>query len=152
MREYEVISQFYGTRKAARSQVPLINHIDEGLELLDSDLLKRAFCLHPLVQNEEPLDLSWSEALPLAQEYARKANAYLCRPETDYVKTSEQLLALTGSLGSEVASMLLADKTQNQRDFNKYHKDSHPRSQQLTEYFDLWIATCLKQKQQFSTL
>ena len=34
MTEYQIVKKFYGSQKAKRSGVPLINHIDEGLLIL----------------------------------------------------------------------------------------------------------------------
>jgi hypothetical protein len=135
---------WYGSRTAQRSGVPLIEHINDGIEILEglkaSPLAIRAYCLHPLTQNNAMINLGWSDALPLAEEYAVKANAYLCRPETDYVRTVEQLQDLVGEMSQDCALMLLADKLQNSTDFQKYHADTHPRRHELTRYFDLWIA------------
>jgi hypothetical protein len=51
MKELELITQFYGDRKAERSGVPLINHIHEGLWILESmnasRVTKQGWCLHP---------------------------------------------------------------------------------------------------------
>ena len=58
--EYRLINLFYGDRVAKRSQVPLINHINEGLIVLSdidaTDAAKRAFCIHPLFQADEDLE------------------------------------------------------------------------------------------------
>lgn len=142
-REYETIKQFYGDRRAERSQVPLMDHINEGLRLLASlgasDKAHNAFCLHPIVQNDEDVDVSWSEAYPLALEYKAKANAYLCRPGTDHILGTIQLSQILGEMSLDCAHMLWADKIQNQFDFRQYHLGSHPRSKQLDWYFRVWI-------------
>lgn len=142
--EYRQILEFYNTRVAQRSQVPLINHIEEGLEILESinasETAMLAFCLHPLVQNSEAVDVSWSSAYSLAAEYRDKANAYLCRLATDWISTPEDVLSVVGSMSSDCKDMLIADKTQNKKDFELYHKGSHPRSVQLDKYFKLWLA------------
>jgi len=58
---YELISVLYEGKFAERSQVPYINHIDEGLVILNainaSDYAKAAYCLHPVVQSEWNIDL-----------------------------------------------------------------------------------------------
>lgn len=149
--EYEVISKFYNTRRAKRSNVPLMNHIDEGIKLLDerhaSVKSMLAFCLHPIVQNDEGIDVSWSEAYQLAVEYKIKANSYLCRPNTDHVEQVKDVERLVGKMkinclpmSRDCALMLIADKLQNQKDFIRYHRGSHARSTQLDKYFNLWLA------------
>ena len=147
--EYQMITKFYGDRRAARSGVLLMHHIDAGLEILDkmqaAVRTKAAFCLHPIVQTTDALsldyiDLGWSKALPLATEYRDKANAYLCKPETDYVQTTEYVFGRVGPMSYECAQMLKADKTQNRMDFRCYHEGTHPRSKQLAAYFDLWLS------------
>jgi hypothetical protein len=142
MTEYEVIQQFYGDRRASRSGVLLMSHLDEGLQLLEislaSELAKKAFCLHPIVQNHEDVDCTWSEAYPLAVEYGAKANAYLCRLDTDYVQSIEDVYARVGHMSRDCAAMLVADKVQNRKDFLTYHP-LHARAKQLSKYFDLWL-------------
>lgn len=141
--EYRAIARFYDGASANRSGVPLMNHIDEGLAILDelgaSDVAKRAFCLHPIVQNDEPIDLSWSTCVGIAEEYRDRANAYLCRADTDYVKTVRQVRNRVGKMSNDCRLMLIADKRQNRKDFEIYHGD-HPRAEQLARYFDLWLA------------
>lgn len=141
--EYQVISDFYGYQTAARSKVPLMKHINEGLLLLDrlgaTDQAKAAFCLHPIVQNNENVDVSWSPAYQLACEYRDRANSYLCRPETDHITTKEQMWDTVGDMSDACRLMLLADKLQNYSDFLLYHHATHARSQQLHRYFRLWI-------------
>lgn len=141
-REYQVISEFYGNRVAFRSNVPLINHINEGLVILENirapELVKDAFCIHPIVQTKQPIDVSWSESYSLACEYSRVANSYLCKPETDHVQTVDDVFKLVGKMSKECRDMLLADKLQNRKDFLIHHQD-HPRFDQLNNYFDLWL-------------
>lgn len=140
--EYLIIKSFYGDRTAKRSQVPLMNHIDEGLEILDAigatDLAKKAYCLHPIVQNMENVDVSDSEAYSLAVEYRNKANSYLCRPETDDIRMVELVKMRVGNMSRDCRDMLYADKLQNQKDFLIHHKD-HARFEFLDRYFKLWL-------------
>ena len=35
--------------------------------------------------------------------------------------------------------MLLADKIQNRKDFERYHKGTHQRSAELEQYFKNWL-------------
>lgn len=146
---YKAIKTFYGDRVAERSQQPLMKHIDEGLVILDSlnvpDYVKEAFCLHPLIQNDEDsstwskFDVKW-EAVGLAYAYRMYANAYLCRLETDHVTSPSQLCLHIGGVDvpHEVLCMLLADKVQNNSDFLKYHQN-HDRYIELANYFKTWI-------------
>lgn len=142
--EYKLISAHYGDRTAKRSGVKLMNHIDEGLIILDAisatDLAKRAFCLHPLLQSDEDLKQNYiyvsnvcsASVVMLAMEYRNIANAYL----SDKI-TTDQPLKLSPLF--EVNDMLVADKVQNMKDFMKYHHGTHPRSEELFNYFQKWL-------------
>lgn len=145
----EEINQYYGYRCAKRSGVPLINHINEGIAILQafncSEKLQAAFALHPITQNEDLELFKWKHkhttfVTLLAEEYAKTANSYLCRPETDHIKTVKDLKGYIGEgIHSDVAFLLYADKIQNRKDFNLYHLGTHNRSKQLTRYFNIWI-------------
>lgn len=148
--EHLVIAAYYENKVARRSNVPLINHIVEGCELLKKwkpdnvNFIRRAFCLHPLVQNNIDIDLTHYETFELATEYAEKANSYLCRPDTDWLIIHGDAAVLQthlGEMSKECAWMLLADKVQNQKDFRTYHWFNHERSDELEAYFNLWIKT-----------
>ena len=153
MREYALIKAHYGDKTAKRSGVPLINHIDEGLLILDyldaTDATKRAFCLHPLMQADEDLAVFIESdyghidrlVLLLAMEYRNQANAWL----SDKVsKDGDQRIVCQGRPGTgpltEVRDMLIADKVQNYKDFLKYHDDTHARSDELHAYFGRWLS------------
>ncbi len=142
---FEVISEFYGDRKAKRSQVPLMNHITEGISMLEmiqaSEVAKGAFCLHPIVQCEElGFDfLKEYNEYDLAVEYSKKANAYLCCGETDYVSSNEDIFNLVGPMSKDCRDMLIADKIQNRKDFVIHHLESHKRAVELNSYFDKWL-------------
>lgn len=152
--EYRMIVAHYGSRTAKRSQVPLINHIEEGLIILQaigaSENAMRAFCLHPLLQAD--VDLPNFEKLVvqdfyayhptfepspwvvvLAMEYRAVANAYLVT-HASKSWSSPKLSCLP-----EVNDMLIADKVQNRKDFIIYHKGTHENSAQLDLYFKLWL-------------
>lgn len=150
--EYQAISLRYGDKCAVRSGVPLINHIDEGIDVLfnlGADLCTmQAFALHPLVQADDALIETMAsdetgpsqfdgKAMLLAMEYRRAANAYLCRPDTDGWDIEEAKRNI-GLLLPEVAQMLIADKVQNRKDFMTYHYGTHQRSNQLITYFNNW--------------
>lgn len=148
--EYRLIALHYCNRVAERSQIPLMNHINEGLAILEtlnaSDDAKRAFCLHPLVQSDVDLQASLTvlpsyvislKAMMLAMEYRRAANAYLCTPVTD-AWSVEEATAKIGLLVPDVRHMLIADKVQNRKDFMAAHYGTHPRSDELFKYFNNW--------------
>jgi hypothetical protein len=142
---FEVISEFYGDSKAERSQVLLINHITEGLAILDmiqaSQTAKDAFCFHPIVQcNVLGFDyLKDYASYYLAVEYSKKANDYLCCKDTDYVSSNEDIFDLVGPMSKDCRDMLIADKMQNRKDFTIHHLGSHKRSIELNSYFDKWL-------------
>lgn len=150
--EYDLIKSYYGSKKAKRSRVPLMNHIDEGIVMMQnmgaSELAIRAFCLHPLAQggvlgfNAIVRGLAAghisTDSADLAIEYRCAADAYLCRPETDYFTNSE-IHFVVGDLSQDLIHMLVADKIQNEKDFLIYHKGKHRRSDQLEAYFCKWL-------------
>ena len=145
-REYRAIAAHYGMRVAARSQVPLIHHIDEGLAILAhlgaSAAAQRAYCLHPLVQEDAELaahatrlhELSEDpEVLALAFEYRNIANATLS------FRVISSAADIPLSPLPEVNRMLIADKVQNRADFIAHHLGTHARSEALDRYFRLWL-------------
>ena len=142
--EYFAIKAFYGDRIAKRSGFKLMRHIEEGLNILDSigasSKAKKAFCIHPLVQNNEGPEVGASEAYDLACEYRDRANAYLCKPDTDKVNTVADVFKLVGPMSKDCRDMLVADKRQNFADFIIAHYRKHPRSKELFLYFQLWLA------------
>ena len=153
-RHYEalmMIKEFYGSLRAKRSQVPLMNHITEGVEILRNEgttmHVQAAFCIHPLIQADDdlPENISWCveklhpNVVYLALQYREYANSYLCKPETDYYSL-EAVHNLLKDCPRDVLIMLYADKVQNQKDFLLYHLDTHERANQLKSYFEKWIA------------
>jgi len=142
---YKMVEKFYGDQKANRSQCFLMNHIDEGLAIMShmemSNAAKEAFCIHPLIQNNEALAQNWkmvysevsSEVIGLAMEYRNIANSYLSKRKIKNIDEIE-LSPLT-----EVNGMLKADKIQNYKDFLKYHINSHERAKELDIYFKNWL-------------
>jgi hypothetical protein len=144
--EYRLIAEFYGTQTARRSGVPLINHINEGLVVLNSigstEQAKRAFCLHPLLQADADLQANYHlvsgidpHVVMLAMEYRSVANEFLSDKMDLAVVPDVRLSPLT-----EVNEMLIADKVQNYKDFTKHHYGTHPRSDKLNDYFHKWFA------------
>lgn len=147
--EYRLISNFYGDKRASRSGVFLMNHIDEGIDILfrlgAEEAAIRAFMIHPYLQSDEDFSNNYYQVnsfdknvLVLALEYRKCANAYLCRPHTDSW-TVNDLELYVGPIVKPVKDMLIADKIQNQKDFLKYHHASHVRSSELNNYFDTWL-------------
>jgi hypothetical protein len=151
---HELISNHYGTKCAERSGVPLINHINEGLVILDAlganGDTKDAWCLHPLVQDDSALasdhhvlDFFRPRVSVLVMEYRNQANAWLSDSvyriqdrATDQIETNG--LPTPGPL-PEVRQMLIADKVQNYKDFIHYHHGKHERSSELHVYFRMWL-------------
>lgn len=143
--EYDIIKKYYGNQVAKRSQVPLINHIDEGIEILKSinanDDAIAAYCLHPILQSDvavcnniHMLDKYHNNRrIILTMEYRRVANNYLSKRKIKSLNDIEL------SPMDEVNQMLWADKIQNQKDFRLYHLGTHKRSDILEQYFINWI-------------
>lgn len=147
---YKLISDFYGAGKAKRSGVVFMNHIDEGYvisKVFDfPEETMQAYCLHPIFQmdndllnfvNEEKdaqdfIKYKFNDMINV-MEYRSVANEYLSNRKInsiDEIRLSPLKI---------VNDMLIIDKIQNKKDFDIYHKDSHPRSKELTEYFDNWF-------------
>ena len=141
MKAYKIISEIYGNSVAKRSGAPLINHINEGLVVLKnlgtSLYAQEAYMVHPITQNNEYFDKYHHRLYELngrtvlyAMEYAKTANNWLCgmpRPKTPL------------SSIFEVNQMLVADKIQNRKDFEIYHKATHENSAALDQYFKDWL-------------
>ncbi len=145
--EYRVISEQYGDRRTARSGVPYMNHIDEGLAVLAmlgaSERARRAFCIHPLVQDDAALARYYMhsaemtadpQVLVLAMEYRHIAGATLSS------RTIERPEDIPLGPLLEVHDMLRADKLQNYKDFVAHHRATHPRAAALDRYFLMWLA------------
>jgi len=145
--EYKAVEHRLQFSYASRSGVHYMRHVDEGLRVLRdieaSEEAKRAFCLHALLQSDAGLysyrkdirDLTPDVyVVMLAMEYRNIANAYLA---TRQIKSIDEI-ALGPLYG--VRQMLIADKVQNYKDFLLYHKGTHPRSEQLDQYFKNWLA------------
>lgn len=150
--EYAMVQRYYGARTALRSGVPLINHIDEGLKILSKlsawPTAMRAFCLHPLIQNDHEFERNWKticrtsispRAIVLAMEYRRVANSYLCTPLTDGWSLTD-IRREVGLIIPPIRLMLIADKLQNQKDFLKHHQYTHLRAKELKTYFENWLS------------
>ena len=148
--EYKLIQAEYGNQRAKRSRVFLMNHIDEGLAVMAevdaSTVAMRAFCIHPLLQDDESLAKNFArvaeavmsqpagaEVMALAMEYRSVANEYLahCVMRAGGIRLSPL---------KAVNHMLIGDKVQNRKDFEQYHAQSHENRVRLAEYFAQWCA------------
>lgn len=154
---WEMIERFYHGKHAERSELPYMNHIDEGVVILDRlnacDITQAAFCIHPIVQADEDLqmNLNFLESIPtlplvLAMEYRSVANAYLS------TRTIESIDEITLSCIPEVNLMLIADKVQNRKDFLRHQKETHPRSAELNAYFNNWLEALGVTTEQYDSL
>jgi hypothetical protein len=156
---YDLIVEHYAMQCAKRSRVPLINHINEGLIVLDAicatNRAKDAFCIHPMLQHDRDLNANWkevadacdSETIMLAMEYRSVANEFLSdKLDNEYLKNlmydnrvEEAARAVRLSPLKEVNQMLVADKVQNYKDFVTYHQKTHAHSSELDDYFNIWF-------------
>ena len=146
---YLAIRDFYEDKRAERSGVPYMNHINEGLLILDainsSVHAKQAFCIHPIFQDDSAFATAFSPdsviqryevdgyAIALAVEYRAIANAYLSHHSVKGID------GLKLSPLADIQDMLIADKIQNRKDFLIHHADSHPRARELSLYFQNWL-------------
>lgn len=155
---FKLIEKVYGDRTAKRSGVPLINHITEGVKILnaignDYDTIV-AFMLHPLWQQDKMLTVSagnpcglTSRQLIYVMEYRNIANRSLSdivgEAKLDGPYTNRREFALRRPIVlsplDEVNNMLIADKVQNRKDFELHHKGKHDRSEELDFYFRSWL-------------
>lgn len=141
--EYKLIQNYYGDKRAKRSGLYYMNHIDEGIAILRwlkaSKSVEQAYCLHPLFQMNEDLALNVFMKLPrlepnvliLVMEYRAVANNYL-----SYM-LPKKFIELSPL--AEVNQMLVADKIQNRKDFELHHKGVHKNSNRLDDYFKDWM-------------
>lgn len=165
---YRIISDFYGTKTADRSGVPLMNHVNEGIEILrrigSDQVVMEAFAVHPVFQSDENLQENFclcDDLHPLivlyVMEYRSVANSFL----------SDNIAYGPGAWGSPayfqirpskppilkaVKEMLIADKVQNRKDFELYHKNSHDRAGHLDFYFKTWLARLGISEEQYQEL
>jgi (p)ppGpp synthase/HD superfamily hydrolase len=144
---YQIISNYYGNSTTKRSGIKLINHIDEGIEILESigaeDDTIDAYCLHPILQSDEDFNKNYTtnfdgvptSAIILAVEYRSVANSYL---------SDKDMEGFVGFTNNKIKQMLFADKKQNEKDFTLYHEGTHERSKELRNYFNNWLNNLLK--------
>ena len=136
-----LIQIHYGRRTANRSGLPYINHILEGIYILNYiDASENAICayiVHPLFQADDKLlvvdlDQIEPEIVLLCMEYRSVANEYL--PKRDISKIGEIRLSPL----EDVNNMLIADKIQNYKDF-KTNKEKYVNADRLQVYFENWL-------------
>jgi hypothetical protein len=144
---YLLISKYYGENTAKRSGIRLMNHIDEGIDILKSIGADQntidAYCIHPILQSDEAFNSNYTmdfrgiptSSLLLAMEYRRVANSYLSK---------DKIENFVGFTNDKIKQMLFADKVQNEKDFALYHEGTHARSKELREYFNNWLNILLK--------
>jgi hypothetical protein len=142
--EWAAVNEFYGDRRATRSERPLIEHIAEGLHVLDliaaDEVARLAFCIHPLCQDDVALGgfdvgvASTPRVLLMAVEYRNVANRYLAHHYGQ--PTREARLSPLGA----VNQMLVADKVQNRWSFERYGGEFLPNGPRLAAYFREWLS------------
>ncbi len=79
-------------------------------------------------------------------EYRSVANEYLSH------RTIAHVDEIRLSPLPEVNQMLIADKVQNCKDFELYHKATHPRSAELDLYFNNWLRRLGITPERYTTL
>lgn len=143
--EYTTVQEFYSDKVAQRSKVYKIHHVTEGVFILNklhaSMAAKRAFCLHPMTQDDKDLGEHYTYlasnadpvAMMLALEYRNIANQYLS------FRNIDGLMDIKLSPIPDVNLMLIADKVQNYKDFTLYHAKTHPKAERLDLYFNNWL-------------
>lgn len=154
---FTAIANLYADRTAKRSGVALLNHIREGLIILDAlgatEIVQEAYCLHPIFQDTlELLDVVKDDqllaslrpsAIVHAMEYRAVANAYLSGNDPDTMIQTSPLIG--------VNQMLIADKVQNRKDFLKYHQ-GHENFNRLNQYFKQWLTALQITDQRYEEL
>lgn len=167
---YKKIQKFYGDRRAERSQVLLIDHIDQGIEILrrygSDKVVMEAYAVHPIFQADPDLAVNFIECDDLhplvvlyAMEYRNIANGFLSNKmsrSTGYLDGDPDIAVpahlIKLSPLAAVNEMLVADKVQNRKDFLKYHKDTHARSLELDYYFEYWLKALKISEEQYQLL
>lgn len=148
--EYKYIENYYKNNITNRSKQYLMNHIDEGIAILNSinatENSIKAFMLHPMIQNDDALynnlDFLVSSKLnryvmSYALEYRNIANSYLSPMELHPGYKDFNKIKLSPL--KNVNDMLIADKIQNRKDFEIYHIKTHDKSAWLQVYFKQWL-------------
>ncbi len=146
---YRAIEDYYGMKRADRSGVLCIQHINKGLMVLDeigsSVLTKDAYYIHPLLQSDSAFECVIQfgreytllknyevdfNVVALAMEYRRCANSFL---------SDGNVKNLAMWTVEHIREMLIADKIQNYTDFLIHHKATHANAERLERYFKTWL-------------
>lgn len=158
---YIAISSLYNNKKARRTQIPYMKHIDDGVKILqhlgvtDPEVYD-AWLLHPLIQtmsiNQVEAFLS-SYGLPplhsgvslntiaLAKQYADVANSFLPNVVDQNLHHTFNIYIACPKL----KALLIADKVQNYVDFcmssDMGYFDEEPDDYvpNRMEYFNMWL-------------
>lgn len=154
-KSYITISKYWCGKHAKRSGVPYMNHVDEGLAIINMiygfeqhTYAAQIFALHGVLQEYykegicdeyNPYELRPNRLLSHidaevvigAMEYRAVANSYLAHHDND--------TPIVLSEDPNVNIALVADKIQNRKDFELYHKGKHKNSDRLDEYFKQWL-------------
>jgi len=156
---YRAISEYYDGARAKRSLMPYMKHIDEGLAILDElgadEVTKDAFCIHPMIQSNDDLLITYkdsllsdynieAEVILLAFRYREIANSFLSK-HIDNISRAD-IFTIKKNLVEwpEVQNMLIADKVQNKFDFMVHHYERHEKSDKLLDYFNRWLIDILQ--------
>ena len=139
--EYQATKLHYGERRATRSGLLLMTHIEEGIQILvdlDASLdAMKAFCLHPLCQADVDLQRNFrperydGDVVCLAMEFRNAANRYL---PIHGPKTSIRLSPLKA-----VNDMLIADKVQQRKDLTEYPIRDADERLRVDHYLSRWL-------------
>lgn len=147
--EYRLVEAVFGDDADECTGQFKMNHIDEGLAVLTylgaGSLAKRAFCLHPLVQADEALAKYFdaisgalntiaggTTTLSLAMEFRKAANAWL---PGDAMPAD----SLKPSPLADVNHMLIADKVQGMKDFEKFGTDTPVCKDWQANHYAQWL-------------
>lgn len=173
--EYDLVQEHYGDRRARRTKALWMNHIDEGLAIINwrggSPLAARAFCLQPLLRADSDLAENFERVvralrsvpdghstLALAMEYRSVVNAY---------QASQPLSAADLRLSplADVNMMLAGSMVQRRKDFALYfyapwqdleaHEGNplvHANYHRLMDHFVNWCDTLEVSEREFAEL
>lgn len=169
---YKLISRFYGDKRAKRSGVPYMNHIDEGLKILSaldaSCAAYNAYCLHPMFQDDAVLSESVGRLTFLSPNQSRYLGERMISVHPRVLLTVMEFRNVANRglhcyqvddpervyLGplQDVHHMLIADKVQNRKDFMLHHYGTHPKSAELDRYFRNWLRALKVTEQEYDRL